>query len=132
MAHAYNSGPSIKYANADQITVDLNADTNRYVAIHSFFIAASSLLLSNTLLVVFSINVFQKEFAVALGLLIFSLEYVLLCTTFPVSLSKKRRWCPHGFKMMLSEEAIKTSPMMIMVWERTGEMLHTSYHLEQI
>lgn len=28
VAHAYNSGPSIKYANADQITVDLNADTN--------------------------------------------------------------------------------------------------------
>ncbi|EYC41489.1 hypothetical protein Y032_0567g32 [Ancylostoma ceylanicum] len=28
VAHSYNSGPSIKYANADQITVDLNADAN--------------------------------------------------------------------------------------------------------
>uniref|UniRef100_A0A0K0DH53 HTH TFE/IIEalpha-type domain-containing protein n=1 Tax=Angiostrongylus cantonensis TaxID=6313 RepID=A0A0K0DH53_ANGCA len=28
-AHSYNSGPLIKYANADQITVDLNADANR-------------------------------------------------------------------------------------------------------
>ncbi|KAK5970941.1 Oligopeptidase A [Trichostrongylus colubriformis] len=27
-AHSYHTGPSIKYANADQITVDLNADTN--------------------------------------------------------------------------------------------------------
>ncbi|ETN76633.1 TFIIE alpha subunit [Necator americanus] len=28
VAHSFNSGPSIKYANADQITVDLNADAN--------------------------------------------------------------------------------------------------------
>ncbi|KJH47613.1 TFIIE alpha subunit [Dictyocaulus viviparus] len=27
-AHSYSSGPSIKYANADQITVDLNSDVN--------------------------------------------------------------------------------------------------------